>query len=326
MSDQVLPWHSSLWGSFKARAEAGKIPHAILVSGPKDSGKLIFANAISDYLLCELEEGPCNDCKGCKLRLAGSHPDYRVITSGDKQLKVDQVRETIDWALKSSVLGGIKFCLFSPAESLNNQAQNALLKLLEEPPPKTFFCLVSSRPMSLLATVKSRCQSIYMNTPTLDEAKSWLSSRNDGLEIDLILKLSEHNPLKAHRRITQDFLSERKNVGNLIIAILDGSSSPLSAANQMDAKNPAVSFEIWYAILSDAIIIQQVGIDNIKSPDLINTSKLLSSNFKLSMLIEILELICKAISISYGTTNANPTKLIEQLCFSVSEFNKISSL
>tara|TARA_Y100001970_G_scaffold262220_1_gene346212 strand:+ start:39 stop:1019 length:981 start_codon:yes stop_codon:yes gene_type:complete len=326
MSDQVLPWHSSLWESFKARAECGKIPHAILVSGPKDSGKLIFAKAITDYLLCEFKDGPCNDCKSCKLLLAGSHPDYRVITSGDKQLKVDQVRETIDWALKSSVLGGIKFCLFSPADSLNNQAQNALLKVLEEPPPKTFFCLVSGRPTSLLATVKSRCQSIYMNPPTLDEAKSWLSSRNDGLEIELILKLSEQNPLKAHRRITQDFLSERKNVANLIMAILDGSSSPLSAAIQMDVTNPIASFEIWYAILSDAIIIQQVGVDYIKSPDLINTSKQLSSIFRLPILIEILELIYTAISISYGTTNANSTKLIEQLCLSVSGVKKISSL
>ena len=165
-----------------------------------------------------------------------------------------------------------------------------------------------------------------MNPPTLDEAKSWLSSRNDGLEIELILKLSEQNPLKAHRRITQDFLSERKNVANLIMAILDGSSSPLSAAIQMDVTNPIASFEIWYAILSDAIIIQQVGVDYIKSPDLINTSKQLSSIFRLPILIEILELIYTAISISYGTTNANSTKLIEQLCLSVSGVKKISSL
>ena len=158
MNSNISLHGADSWTNFLTTAETNKLPHAFLINGEAEGSVWRWVKQ-SQRSSCSASFKPCQICKSCTLRMASNHPDLKILDRGDdKQIKVEKVRDVIEWATKSSVLGGIKLCLICAADDLNVQAQNALLKVLEEPPKGTFFCLVSNRPLSLLPTVRSRCQ------------------------------------------------------------------------------------------------------------------------------------------------------------------------
>jgi len=167
------------------------LPHALLLSGPRGIGKLAFARALSQGLLCETPAprgSACGTCSGCLWFDAGTHPDYRQVEPAlvesetedavkKTTISVEQVRALADFVNISSHRGGAKVIVIEPAEALNVNAANALLKSLEEPPSGTFFLLVSHRPHQLLPTIRSRCQSIALRAPDRAAAAAWLAQQ-----------------------------------------------------------------------------------------------------------------------------------------------------
>ena len=138
MSYKIPANEADSWINFLKTFEADKLPHAFLINEETEDSELAVGEAIAEVLLCSSPTKPCQNCKSCKLRLASNHPDLKILDRGDdRQIRVEKVRDVIDWATKSAVLGGIKLCLICAAEDLNVQAQNALLKVLEEPPKGT---------------------------------------------------------------------------------------------------------------------------------------------------------------------------------------------
>ena len=140
MSSNIPSNGDDSWINFLTTVEADKLPHAFLINGEAEDSEKRWAKQLQSSFCAPSSFKPCQNCKSCKLRLASNHPDLKILDRGDdRQIKVEKVRDVIDWATKSSVLGGIKLCLISGADDLNVQAQNALLKVLEEPPKGTFF-------------------------------------------------------------------------------------------------------------------------------------------------------------------------------------------
>src|SRR6201999_2221945 len=128
-------------------------------------------------VLCEQPAAaPCGRCEGCRRAAAGQHPDVTSVRFIEEaqQLKIEQVRELSAELALTSHQGGYKVGIVSPADSLNRFAANALLKTLEEPPPRTLLILVSSEPSRLPATILSRCQRIQLRAPPRAESIAWL--------------------------------------------------------------------------------------------------------------------------------------------------------
>ena len=151
----------------------GRLPHALLISGEKGVGKKSLARLIAAALLCSAEppeSRPCGLCRDCVLLQADEHPDLIVIRKaapdGKKErttIPVDDIREMIRLCGEHPAAGQTRVVLIEAAEALTPQAQNALLKTLEEPATDTHFILVTEKVSAILPTVLSRCRRLQMH-------------------------------------------------------------------------------------------------------------------------------------------------------------------
>ena len=307
------------WINFLTTVEADKLPHAFLINGEAEDSGEALGKAITELLLCPSSFKPCQNCKSCKLRLASNHPDLKILDRGDdRQIKVEKVRDVIDWATKSSVLGGIKLCLICAADDLNVQAQNALLKVLEEPPKGTFFCLVSNRPLSLLPTVRSRCQTYKLKLP-FDDTESFANPGKREV-YDSVALIEKHlsSSSKKGGGVPDNFETESEKVRDLICSIIHGSISPFSGAGEIDRLSKSDSLRVLYKVTFDAMVIQKVGLEEIKYPSLLKASELLSLKANFDELTDIVSLVHQGISMSRGFSNINQSKSTERICSYIS--------
>lgn len=152
--------------------ESGRLHHALLLTGAEGVGKRDVANWIARSLLCS--DGPvaggCGACGACHRIDGAIHPDLLNVErpAGKAAIPVDLIRGTIDELGRSSLEGRGRVAVVLEADRLNREGQNALLKTLEEPAPKTWLLLTAARPEALLDTVLSRSQRI--GVPPLSDA------------------------------------------------------------------------------------------------------------------------------------------------------------
>jgi len=191
---QVLyPWQSESWQALQGLRS--RLPHAILLKGTQGIGKFDLAMNLARSLLCEHphEDGmACGECSSCHWFEQESHPDFRLIqpdalTATDegaekagskkpsREISVDQIRDLSGFANLSAHCGGHRVVVIHPAEAMNNNAANSLLKTLEEPTDRLLFILVTHKPQQLLPTILSRCLGFNVHTPTREMGVAWLA-------------------------------------------------------------------------------------------------------------------------------------------------------
>jgi DNA polymerase III delta' subunit len=153
-------------------ARALRLHHGVLLSGSRGSGKSTAARWLGAALLCPSgpADAPCGDCRACRKVASGNHPDLEWLSVPDEKtaIGVDAVREVQDRLLLARSEGRARVLCIDPADRMTEQAQNALLKTLEEPPPGTFLVLCAARPEALGPTVRSRA--LPLRLLPLDEA------------------------------------------------------------------------------------------------------------------------------------------------------------
>lgn len=195
-----LPWLEPLL----RRVLDSQRAHALLLHGPQGVGQFELALALAQAWLCEggqVRRRPCGVCASCRLVQARSHPDLLVLvpevlqpalgwggagdddaageragkTKPSKEIKVDAVRSAVSFAQTTSARGQGKVVVLHPAERMNGISANTLLKTLEEPAGNSRFLLSCAAPDALLPTVRSRCQSVAMGLPPMEQATDWLA-------------------------------------------------------------------------------------------------------------------------------------------------------
>src|SRR3954468_828653 len=198
-----MPWDeiSGQEGSvsfLRAALARGRAHHAYLFAGPKGVGKELLARLFAQAAHCEEPVGdgrPCGRCAACAAIRRGSHPDVTwvlpqpeavargLISKADldgapsREIRVDEVRALSRRLAVAPAGGRRKVAIVTPAEALNERAQNTLLKTLEEPASATTFVLVSSEPDSLLATVRSRCLRVQLTPLPISTIEARLVER-----------------------------------------------------------------------------------------------------------------------------------------------------
>ncbi|NJK89097.1 MAG: DNA polymerase III subunit delta', partial [Myxococcales bacterium] len=161
-----------------------RFPHALLIEGPEGVGKMRAARILAKILLCRAPRDriePCESCSSCRKVEAGTHADMSFVTTDDRSIKVDEIREAEKLFRLRAVEGGRKVLVFEAAHRMTLGAQNALLKTLEEPNGKACIILTASRVRWLLPTVVSRCQRLPFR-PIPDAELAAILVEEDGLD------------------------------------------------------------------------------------------------------------------------------------------------
>lgn len=234
----VLPWQMPHWQRFIDLLEAGRLPHAILFAGSPGTGKLQFAHALASYVLCSdpADGSACRQCRSCQLIQSGTHPDLQWLQPEEvgKRIKVDQVRLLVDFLSHTSQQGGKKIAIISPAESMNTNAANALLKSLEEPADDTFLLLVADSPARLLPTIRSRCQHTSLPRPDVQQSLAWLTQFvTDADQAERLLEESSGQPLTAIKLLESDGLERNQRLDKGFYQMLQGQQSAVALAEKM---------------------------------------------------------------------------------------------
>ncbi len=162
---------------FQNALKSGNISHAYIINGERSSGKEFIAKIFAMALQCEAEGiEPCNECHSCKQALSGNHPDIIKVThEKPATVGVEDIRNGVnnDVVIKP-YSSKWKIYIINEAEKMTVQAQNALLKTLEEPPAYAVILLLTSNPESLLPTIQSRCVTLNMKPVPDDMVKEYL--------------------------------------------------------------------------------------------------------------------------------------------------------
>lgn len=170
---------------FLRRLKNGTCSHAFIVEGAKGSGKRDFALWCAGALLCESSaHAPCGVCRSCQKAAAGHHPDLHLYGEGEKAITVGEVREIIRETGMVPVDGERIVFVLSHAERMQAPAQNALLKVFEEPPAGVVIFLLTEARRALLPTVRSRGQSITLSALSDAELERTLRIRQPRLGAD----------------------------------------------------------------------------------------------------------------------------------------------
>jgi DNA polymerase III subunit delta' len=230
MNTLDFSWHAAAWNEFEGALAADRLSHAYLIEGPQGLGKLHLAFRIAARVL------------GAPWQAADppvplQHPDLTWVTLQEddegklrKQIGVQQVRDLCASLAMTSYVGGWKVAVLWPAEQLNANSANALLKTLEEPAPRTLLLLVRSRLDTLPATIASRCQRIRIAPPSPELAASWLEARTGTGDWKRLLALSGGAPLMALLLAEEGFRQLDEDYANDLLGILAQRREPLEVA------------------------------------------------------------------------------------------------
>jgi DNA polymerase III subunit gamma/tau len=224
----------------RTKLKEQRFPHGLVFSGPQGVGKHTCALMIAKALNCLHAPAVefCDECAACRKIESGTHPDVLTVSVEDEatQIKIAQIRQLLTILDFQPLEGRNKIFIIDPADLLNAEGANALLKGLEEPPENTFFILITVNVHELLRTVRSRCQTYNFIPLTTDDI------RHHGIADELTIRWSQGSigrarsldltQLKEERSVVLEFLEIVINAREEDFQDLLGVSAELGRAKQ----------------------------------------------------------------------------------------------
>lgn len=242
---------------------SGKQSHSYLFLGPSGIGKTIFAREFAKMLLCDdttIEGNTCNTCKSCIEFDGNNHPDYREIKPDGNTIKIEQIRMMQEKVIEKPVISKQKVYVIKDADSMTKEAQNSLLKTLEEPPEYVTIILVTANESLLLTTIKSRCTKIVFKKIEDNLLKEYLEKTEDKMNLsDTMLQIFDGSIARALS--LKDKEEEYRQVERLFLTV--DKTNPIDLINHAEVlyKNKEDILELLeYANL----ILYQQAIGNLE--------------------------------------------------------------
>lgn len=232
-----LPWQEEQWQRLQQARRQGRLPHALLFSGPRGVGKELFALALAQSMLChdsDAEGRPCGVCRHCHLLHSGSHPDFQWVRpdaeSKSGEIKIETIRTLASGAVMTAQSGGHKVVVIQPAHRMNSSAANSLLKTLEEPTKDTLIILLTDQPARLLPTIRSRCQQVLFQVPPQKASLAWLEGKLSNSDGATLLALASGAPLLALELDDSELLAARERMLKQFLALGSSQGDPVALA------------------------------------------------------------------------------------------------
>lgn len=218
-----------------------KAPHALMISGQFGVGKSTLAGILAQAMMCAGGKKPCGVCPECMKVLNNNHANLLEVKLMDRQrsVKVEQARELLDSLAAYPFSSGARVVVLHLADTYTPQAQNALLKAVEEPDPATFFLITCANEQAVLITIRSRCQ-IFRLPPwpneLVEEALIF-----DGISKDEAQKLAEFSDGSPGKALAikddEAFWSIKKLVDDTILSFQDLRQLPSASKRLKDMKD-----------------------------------------------------------------------------------------
>lgn len=255
-------WHQALWTNL-TRDHAG-LAHALLLNGQVGLGKSAFATQLSTMLLCEKpnqHSRACGRCRNCHLVGAGTHPDLKRVEPIEegRVIAVDQVRALVEFMTTRPQIARRKVVILTPAESMNTNAANSLLKILEEPPLGNIFILVSHQPAKLPPTIRSRCSQLEFKPPPHRDGIEWLQTQNVPVEDGtVLLGLAGGAPLRALELDQTDVIAQREQLLADLEALRGGAADVVACAARWQKIGAEFSLAWLQRLVADMVKIRMV--------------------------------------------------------------------
>ncbi|MDX1519547.1 MAG: DNA polymerase III subunit delta' [Gammaproteobacteria bacterium] len=316
----VYPWQVSRWEQLMSAVASNRLPHALLLEGPPGIGLSVFARTLAERLLCQNPGAgsACGNCNDCAMVSGGSHPDLVSIEPEEagKQIRVDQVRELIDFIQLKSHSGRFKIAIIDPADAMNRSTANALLKTLEEPPGQSLLILNTHQAQRLPVTIRSRCQRIEFSLQRDAEIIEWLANRlGDDQDADTLLQLAG-TPIAALEMAEANKIEQRDRIIEDLVAVRNKTQDPVSlgkAWSDMGAREVITWLQQLFAdLLKLRVMENPPGIRNI---DRAERLRLVLNGLDLRQLLACTQLLARIYAQLNSTVSYNSQALLEEFVY-----------
>lgn len=236
--------HALLWERIDSAIDNQRMPQASILIGPRHVGVHTFAHRLAALLLCKSINKPCGNCDSCHLLGVETHPDFKLITpeTDGGIIKIDQVRALQDDVYHTPTCSFCRVFLIDKADRMNTASANALLKILEEPPPDVYFILVAEQTGTVPATIMSRCQRFVFPDQTFDSFNYFALGSQYAVE-------------SARGKL----FTKRDEIITAICEVIEGNSSPCTVAAQWAEFDLSDIIWLLYVIIAQALQMKYVA-------------------------------------------------------------------
>ena len=302
--------------------ETGRFPHAVIIEGDEGLGKKTLAKEIALSLMCASDgERPCRECAQCNKVIKGIHPDICFFgpdeSKKSRTFTVDTVRDIINDASVKPNESQFKVYVLKECERMNPQAQNALLKLIEEPPEYAVFLLLTTSKAMFLETVLSRSVVVCVEGVNNAEGAEFICKNNPELDYNEVFQavsLVGGNIGKALETLNNGKLKKLMDTANVIALSSIGANEyeliKACAVFERDNKTLIETLPFLKAIFRDAMLMGS-NIDMLSNQS--ESVKKLASSLSKGKLLKMAEVCDSILFLAKG--NGNNALLITKLCY-----------